>query len=146
VKLESQLVLTPRFLHLVPFLGVVLLLLTFFLLGSSMLMQSGIRVRPPPSNSMLEPMPRSLVVTLSAGREPQIYLDDKPLTLTQLTLALEQKRSQGRQLLIRADELSAFGAVTSVTQIALDKGYEVVHATTPASNEHSQPSHERAPR
>ena len=132
MKLESQLQLTPRLMHLVPFLGVVMLLLTFFLLGSSMVLQSGVRVRPPPSTSLLEPMPRAHIITLSAGRQPQIFLNDQPLSLMGLRTALaEPPRGGIRQVLVRADELAAHGLVVRVCQLALDAGYEVVQATTP---------------
>ncbi len=114
-----------------PFLGVVLLLLTFFLLGSSMVMQSGIRVQPPTSTSLLEPMPRSLIVTLSAGREPQIYFQDWPVALADLGEALDGEKTRSRQVLIRADELAAFGEVVRVSQVALDHGFEVIYATSP---------------
>ena len=132
VKLESQLQLSPRLMHLVPFLGVVMLLLTFFLLGSSMVLQSGVRVRPPTSTSLLEPMPKAQIITLSAGRQPQIYFNDRPVSLVALKEALAQPpRGGSRQVLVRADELAAHGLVVRVCQLALDAGYEVVQATTP---------------
>lgn len=119
-------------MHLVPFLGVVMLLLTFFLLGSSMVLQSGVRVRPPASTSLLEPMPRAQIITLSAGRQPQIFFNDKAVSLIALKEALAQPPRGGtRQVLVRADELAAHGLVVRVCQLALDAGYEVVQATTP---------------
>jgi biopolymer transport protein ExbD len=119
-------------MHLVPFLGVVMLLLTFFLLGSSMVLQSGVRVRPPASTSLLEPMPRAQIITLSAGRQPQIFLNDRPVSLVGLKEALANPPRRGsRQVLVRADELAAHGLVVRVCQLALDAGYEVVQATTP---------------
>jgi len=119
-------------MHLVPFLGVVLLLLTFFLLGSSMVLQSGVRVRPPTSTSLLEPMPRAHVITLSAGRQPQIFFNDRPVSLVALKATLAQPApGRSRQVLVRADELAAHGLVVRVCQLALDAGYEVVQATTP---------------
>jgi biopolymer transport protein ExbD len=137
VKLESQLVLTPRFLHVVPFLGVVMLLLTFFLLGSSMVMQSGIRVQPPASRSLLEPMPQAQVITVTAGREPRVYWNDRPVTFGELDKALSEARQKSRQVLIRADELAAYGWVIKVSQLALDRGYDVVHATVPDESHES---------
>jgi biopolymer transport protein ExbD len=132
LKLESQLQLSPRLMHLVPFLGVVMLLLTFFLLGSSMVLQSGVRVRPPTSTSLLEPMPRAQIITLSAGRQPQIFLNDRPVSFVGLKEALATPpRGAERQVLLRADELAAHGLVVRVSQLALDAGYEVVMATTP---------------
>lgn len=118
-------------MHMVPFLGVVLLLLTFFLLGSSMVLQSGVRVRLPASSSLLEPMPKAQVITLSAGRQPQIHFNDRPVSLVALKSALAQPPRNGtRQVLVRADELAAHGLVMRVCQLALDAGYEVVQATT----------------
>ncbi len=119
-------------MHLVPFLGVVMLLLTFFLLGSSMVLQSGVRVQPPMSTSLLEPMPRAQVITLSAGRQPQIFLNDRPMSMADLKKALATPPRDGeRQILLRADELAAYGLAVRVSQLAIDAGYEVVWATTP---------------
>jgi biopolymer transport protein ExbD len=139
VKLESQLNVSPRLIHLVPFLGVVTLLLTFFLLGSSMVMQSGVRVRPPTSSSLLEPMPQAQIITVTAGRQPVIYFNERQVTLTELKEILEQPRKGQRQALIRADELAAYGAVISVSQVATDAGYEVVLAAVPPDITPAQP-------
>jgi biopolymer transport protein ExbD len=139
VKLESQLQLSPRFMHLVPFLGVVMLLLTFFLLGSSMVMQSGVRVRPPTTASLLEPMPQAQVITVTAGRQPAIYFNEQPVTLAELKEILDQPRKGQRQALIRADELAAYGAVITVSQLATEAGYEVVLASAPPDVPATQP-------
>lgn len=128
-------------MHLVPFLGVVMLLLTFFLLGSSMVMQSGVRVQPPASSSLLEPMLRAQIITLSAGRQPQIYFNDRPVSLAELKAALQEPSTGPRQVLIRADELAAVGALARVRQAALENGYEVVEATTPLEPGEPLPAH-----
>lgn len=135
MKLESQIALTPRFLHVVPFLGVVLLLLTFFLLGSSTVMQSGIRVQPPTSSSLLEPMPHAHVVTVTAGAEPVIFFDEKAVTLLELDRELGLAPRDNRQVLLRADEFAAHGWVVRVSEVALRRGFDVVHATVPAPDE-----------
>ncbi len=131
MKLESQIALTPRFLHLVPFLDVVMLLITFFLLGSSMLQQSGIAVALPASSSTLSPTAGALIVTLSAGESPQLYLNDKPLTLKELDKALEEFRSRSRQVVIRADEHASVGQLLKVTNLATSRGYDVACQTIP---------------
>jgi biopolymer transport protein ExbD len=140
VKLESQLLLSPRFMHLVPFLGVVMLLLTFFLLGSSMVMQTGVRVRPPTAASLLEPMPQAQVITITAGRQPMIYFNEQPVTLEELKERLGEGGKGQRQALIRADELAAYGAVISVSQLATEAGYEVVLASVPPDIPPSPPT------
>ena len=86
-------------------------------------------------------MPRAQIITLSAGRQPQIYFNDKPVSLEELKIALQQPSSGPRQALIRADELAAVGALARVRQAALENGYEVVEATTPLESPETQPSH-----
>jgi biopolymer transport protein ExbD len=112
-----------------------MLLLTFFLMGSSMVMQSGIRVQPPASRSLLEPMPQAHVITVTAGREPHVYWNERPVTLPELDKALTEARQKSRQVLVRADELAAYGWVVKVSQLAMDHGYDVVHATVPAESQ-----------
>lgn len=126
-------------MHLVPFLNVVLLLLTFFLLGSSMVMQSGVRVNPPTSSSLLEPMPKALIITLTAGRDPKIYVNEQAVSLEELPAVLKEHARHTRQALIRADEMAAHGRVVQVSQLAHDAGYEVAQATIAPGRDPSLP-------
>ena len=141
MKLSTQLVLTPRFMHVVPFLGMVTALVPFFLLGSSMVLQSGIVVRLPASTSMLEPVPKAAVISLTAGRLPQIFVNDKLVADDEaLVAALKASLERSRKALIRADELAAYGQVLRVSQIAQREGFDVILATDPPSQRDNAPA------
>ncbi|CAN5453026.1 hypothetical protein BH23VER1_BH23VER1_00010 [soil metagenome] len=131
MKLETFLDRRSGFLHVAPIVDVVLLLLIFFLLGSSFTLQSGVAVEVPESGAVLRPMARAHVITLSAGSKPRVYLNETELALGALAPALEELKSKSAHVIIRADRLAAHGLVMDISNIALGQGYEVAYATVP---------------
>lgn len=129
MKLESTVLRRSGFLHVAPILDVVLLLLIFFLLGSSFTLQSGIGVALPESSAILRPMSRAHVLSVSAGVPPSIYLNEELVSLADLPARLEAVRDVTSDLIIRADQLATFGLVVELTNVALGKGYSVGFAT-----------------
>ncbi|MFU8892071.1 MAG: hypothetical protein ACNA8L_00440 [Luteolibacter sp.] len=87
MKLESNLPERPGLLHVMPVFDIFALLLLFFLLGPSFILQSGVRVDPPPSRFQLERFEETLVVTLVSGAvdaAPVIYLGRESVTSGEL--------------------------------------------------------------
>lgn len=132
MKLESTLRRRSGFLHVVPVLDVVFLVLIFFLLGSGFALQSGIAVDAPESPSVLRPLGRAHVITVSAGDRPRIVFNDQMVTMDQLTPMLEGNRELTSTVLIRADRLAAYGLVMEVSNLAQAAGYSVALATQPS--------------
>jgi len=129
---------------LVPVVSVVLLLLCFFLLGSSFVLQPGIKIEPPRSPfSVGTPASRLIVaVTLAPPsfdadgkplkREPVLYFNDQIVTLDGLGKALDQL-TVGRtipSLVIKADYDVPLEVITSIIDVA--HRFPVVIATQPA--------------
>jgi len=111
MKLESNLPERPGLLHVTPVFDIFALLLLFFLLGPSFVLQSGIRVDPPPSQFQLERFEETLVVNVLSGAldaTPVIYLGTEPVGAEELAGRLESYREAGmipRTLVIlRSDE------------------------------------------
>ena len=128
---------------LAPVVGVVLLLLCFFLLSSSFVLQPGIKVDPPRSPfSVGTPSSRLIVaVTLAPPkldadgkplqREPVLYFNDQIVTLDGLSAALDQL-PVGRvtpSLVIKADKDVPLELITSIIDVA--HRFPVVIATQP---------------
>jgi biopolymer transport protein ExbD len=147
------LVLTRRLqpLHglvdLVPVVTVVLLLLSFFLLSSSFVLQPGIKVEPPQSQfGVGTPLSRLIVaITLSPAqvdangvalqREPVLYFNDQIVTLDDLRAQLD-KMTLGRvppSLVIKADKGVTLDTVMAVEDIALAHRLPVILATAPSA-------------
>jgi biopolymer transport protein ExbD len=132
-------------IDLTPAVNVILLLLCFFLLGSSFVLQSGIKVDPPRSAiSVGTPASRLIVaVTLSPQqfddkgaplkREPIIYFNDQIVTLDGLRVALDKLPSglATPSLVVKADKEVPLDLLTGVIDVA--HRFPVVIATQPAS-------------
>ncbi len=141
----------PRHLHplrgpidLAPLIGVVLLLLLFFMLGSTFVLQPGIRVDPPrslygtgaPSNTfivtvMLEAERRDPATGAVQPRQPVIFFNDQVLALPELQKALQNlnKKRSSTPLVVKADKDVPLGLLTDIMNAAMASGLSVVIAT-----------------
>ena len=131
MKLVSHLPQSGPSLYIAPLLNTVLLLIVFFLLGSSFIVQSGIAVVLPQSSSLVENVERSHLITVTAAPESKIYLDGKEVTLTSLRSALEADKEGLRRAILQADQMAPYGRGREVSSVALSLGFELMHATTP---------------
>jgi biopolymer transport protein ExbD len=130
---------------LVPVVNVVLLLLCFFLLGSSFVLQPGIKVDLPHTDIGVGTPSSRLIVAVGLApqqfddkgaplkREPVLYFNDQIMTLDGLRTALGQlpQSSGAPSLVIKADEGVPLEVLTRV--IAVAHRFSVVIATQPAS-------------
>jgi biopolymer transport protein ExbD len=131
MKLQSYLPAPGPALYIAPLLNTLLLLVVFFLLGSSFVVQSGLSVALPTSGSKISGFKDALVVAMTASSDGEFFLNGKPMTLDELKLALSQAKPDQRRLVIHADQRSLFGRVMTVSSVALALGYEIAYATTP---------------
>ena len=115
----------------VALLTVVLLLLCFFLLGSSFVLQPGIAVTLPFSSFNLAPQVNARLVTLQAGPPLRIYLQDQPVTLEELGRRLRSFQGSPRAIILRADRGTPYESVVAVVNQALRQDYTVALATVP---------------
>ena len=130
MKLTSHLPQAGPTLYIAPLINTVLLLLVFFFLGSSFIVQPGVSVTLPKSSSRLTGFDRARVITIAAMPEAQVYLDGQRMSLTQLRDALAAKSSTRRSAIIQGDVRAPYGKVMEVTTLVISLGYEVAHATS----------------
>ena len=131
MKLVSHLPQSGPSLYIAPLLNTVLLLIVFFLLGSSFIVQSGVSVVLPQSSSFMPTAERSHMITVTAAPESKIYFDGKEVTLPGLRTALETEKQGLRRAIVQADQMAPYGRVMEVSSVALSLGFELMHATTP---------------
>lgn len=131
MKLVSHLQPAGPTLYIAPLLNTVLLLLIFFYLGSSFVVQSGVSVQLPESASRLSGFERAHVISLPSGPDQVTYFDGRQVSLVELRQILEKVKPGERRIVIHADQRAAFGHVMDINSIALGLGFEVAHATTP---------------
>ncbi len=130
MKLETTLEERPGFLHVIPIFDLFGLLLLFFLLGPSLVLQSGIAVELPPSRFQMERFRETLVVTLGPGEpQPRIHLGREAMTHDELSQTLDALRSTGLSatavVLLRTDAGTSVGDERAVTELILEKGFRV---------------------
>ena len=129
MKLQSTLTLRPDFLYLAPLLNIVLLLLIFFLLNSTLVVRSGIRVHLPVSQSSLKLVERAHIITIQAGDTPSVWLNDKPIFTGDLAAALETVKSETRNVVVNADQAVPHGMVQRVQNAVLAAGCDLAMGT-----------------
>lgn len=130
MKLETKLPERPGLLHAVPVLDVFALLWLLFLLGPSLLRQSGVMVELPPSRFQLERFQETLVITLGPGEDgPRIHLGRDAMTFDELTERFEQLRSDGApakaMVLLQTDAGTPVGIERQVSEMVLGKGFRL---------------------
>lgn len=130
MKLQSYLPQQGLRLYIAPLLNGILLLLIFFLLGSSFVTHSGISVKLPESGAPLTGYERAHIITM-APADGGLYFDGRNVTMTELRRNLEAMKREGRRVIIHADELTPFGKVMEVSNVAQELGYEIAYATQP---------------
>lgn len=131
MKLESHLPKQSPWLYTVPLLNTILLLLVYFLLTSNFVVQSGIKVEQPQSNSRLTGFDRAHIITVPAGMENALYFDGVRIITGELREKLKANREGERRVIIHAAKQATHGRVTEIGNIALELGYEVAYSTVP---------------
>src|SRR5277367_96604 len=131
-------------IDLAPVVNVVLLLLCFFLLGSSFVLQPGIKVDPPRSEIAVGTPSSRLIVAITLGpqqydangaplkRQPVLYFNDQIVTIDGLRAALDQipRSAETPPLVLKADKDVPLDLITSVIDVAPHR-FSVVIATQP---------------
>ena len=123
MKLSRTSTISFGWLYVFPLLDVVFLLIFFFLLSSSFVLQPGIAVTVPFSRFTLGPQPNQQIISITGGPNPAIYLRDQKVTLAELGPALDVTKREGRSIVIKADRLVSYDLVMAVTNAALDTGF-----------------------
>jgi biopolymer transport protein ExbB len=130
MKLEMTLPERPGFLHAVPLLNIFALVQLFFLLGPSLVWQSGVAVDLPPSKFQMERYETPLAVTLGPGEPtPRIHFARDSVTLEELSERLDRLRENGAQakaiVLLQTDTGTPVGTEREVTEMVLAKGFRL---------------------
>ncbi len=111
-------------LDIAPLVDVVLLLLIFFMLTSSFITPSGLRIDLP-SAEAVEPQEREHL-TVIITEEGEILIGENPISWVDLRprLAAALAADPGRTLILEADRHSRHGTVVRVMSLARELGWE----------------------
>ncbi len=117
-----------RQIDIAPLIDMVFLLLIFFMLTSSFVMQPGIKVNLPKAVTSEVVRPENIEIVISS--ENVAYLEGKVLTTQELkkifTLATERKQS----VLIKSDRRASLGRVVEIWDMARDLGIAQINIAT----------------
>lgn len=147
MKLETTLPERPGLLHAVPVLDIFALLWLLFLLGPSLLRQSGVSVELPPSRFQLERFRETLVITLGPGESgPRIHLGRDLMDLENLAMRLERLRGEGAparaMVLLQTDAGTPVGTERQVSELVLGMGFRLAlvgaNESAPAAGKSSE--------
>ena len=123
MKLTRLTTLSPAPMGFVALVNVVLLLLFFFLLGSSFVLQPGIAVTLPFSRFNLPPQ--------VDGPPARVFYRDRQVSVDELDRELAAFGGSPRAVILRADRGTPCELVVAVIDRALKQGYSVALATAP---------------
>ena len=129
MKLESTIRVRPDFLYLAPLLNVVLLLMVFFLLNSSLVVRSGYRVDLPVSGSSLKLIERAHIITITAETTPRILLNSEETAIGDLAAKLVTMKKESRYVIVNADSSIAHGLWQRVINEITAAGCDPVSGT-----------------
>lgn len=120
----------PGFLHVLPVVNLFLLLVLFFMVGPSLLLQSGLKIELPPSQFQMERFQDTLVVTLGPGQPPSnIHFGRRPVTFEELAAILDEKRIDGTAakavVLLHSDQETSVRMEREVAEMILGKGFRL---------------------
>lgn len=107
-------------LDIAPMIDVVFLLLIFFMLTSNFVLQSGISVRLPKAFTSEVINTENIVVTITG--QDLLFLNEKPITIGELTTTLKEAARDNKSLLLKADSNASLGRVVEIWDLCRELG------------------------
>ncbi len=117
-------------LNMTPLIDCVLQLLIFFMLSSSFVLQTGIRVDLPQARTPKLQDEQDIVITITRSNE--IFLNDEKMSTAQLPIALLERltKSKNKVVLVKPDKRVETGRLVEVMSIAKSVGVESLGIAT----------------
>lgn len=122
-------------LDIAPLIDIVFLLLIFFMLTANFIMQPGIKITLPAAKSSLPQEEDNIIISIT--KDNRIFLNESEKNLDELEFALQKKleESEGKTVILKADEKINLGLAIKVMDIAKYVGSEkLVISTKTADN------------
>ena len=124
-------------INVTPFVDVVLVLLIIFMITAPVL-QSGIEVSVPKTQTVKEITEERLVITID--RSQRVYLGNEPVNIHQIGAKLREKIRDPEQqaVFLRSDENVPFGAFATVMDAVKQAGITNVSIVTEPLNQNAK--------
>jgi len=124
MKLEHGL----KQIDIAPLIDVVFLLLIFFMLTSSFVMQPGIKVNLPKAVTSETVKIENIEIIISA--ENAIYINGRVVVTEELKNLLKQASRKNHSMLIKADKRASLGKIVEIWDLARDLGITQINIAT----------------
>jgi biopolymer transport protein ExbD len=132
-----------KLMDLVPVVNVVLLLVFFFLLSWSFVLQPGVEVRlPAPSFISGNPQGRHVITLKASGNDVLYFFDEKNVDPEGLKKYLNEaaEKNRGDWITLNSDENVSYGRTSEIATQIMALGFHVTMATQQAPVTASPPS------
>ena len=114
-------------INITPLVDVVLVLLLIFMVTAPVL-QSGIEVAVPQTRTVNQAVDQRRVLTLD--KDQNVFLDDKPVNVHDLTHILSKSPNPKQTVYVRADQRVPFGAFASLMDAVKQAGIANISIVT----------------
>lgn len=128
MKLERSRRWNPAWFVIVPTFNVFLVVIGYFALSRTFVLQPGIAVRPPASSFALSPQMNPLLLSVTLEPVLTLFLGDRRLSVAEFEQALDQPSEQARPLIIKADRNVPYELVMQLANAGLERGLDVALA------------------
>lgn len=133
MKLETTLTDKPGMLHAFPLLDLLALVLIFPLLAPSFLSLSGAEVELPENDFRMQRVTNPMIVTVTSGIDPQVWVGKKRVENGNVMAALERQAENWKEggkpvVLMKIDRNVPSGFSSELSNKLLRKGYRVMIA------------------
>lgn len=128
MKLQRTVSHNLHFFSLVPLVNVLIVVLAYFSLSHSFILQPGVSVALPLSPFALGPRKNTQVIHITQGSTPILYFRDRRVTTEELSNYLSENKPPESTLIIRAERTVPFDIISTVMNIGLQHGYSVALA------------------
>src|SRR3990167_5693043 len=104
------------------------LLLIFFMLTSNFVFQPGIKVQLPKAVTSETISSENLILTVTG--QDLLFLNERPVTIDQLTVTLKEAAQENKSLLLKADSRASLGRVVEIWDLCRDLGIQQINLAT----------------
>ncbi|MEO8825173.1 MAG: biopolymer transporter ExbD [Chthoniobacterales bacterium] len=119
-------------LYLAPFISLSMILLGLLPLCTTFLLQPGIAVNVPLSPFLLLPQQDPAIISITATPISTVFYANEEVPIEEVGARLDKRHGRSRTVIVKADQKAPLELVVQVMNQAIQHGYSVVLATTPA--------------
>jgi len=128
MKFKRRLKIEKGLLDLTPLVNIFFLLFIFFLFTSSFIFQPGIRVSLPKAVTSEVLQQDNVIVTIT--KDDKIFLEERQITLDELSSRLRIIAKEKAGFLIKADSRASLGRIVEIWDMCRDKGVSQISIAT----------------